>query len=114
MSRRSLSARSLNAPPRTQPWVTMEMMESGAMRSLSVNAVQIEHMAHAGLENGCLKVTWRDFDRHGINYKFLNKAIAEVIAVGLVAITLPGRKVRGQDHGEPTDVPPRWRQASNE
>jgi hypothetical protein len=63
MSRRSLNARSLNAPPKTQPWawLILEMMESGAMRSLSINAlrvlhrIQIEHMAHGGLENGCLK-----------------------------------------------------------
>jgi hypothetical protein len=59
----------LNAPPANQPWgwFSFELLESAAMRSLSVNGrrvldrIRLEHMAHAGLENGRLKVTWDDF-----------------------------------------------------
>jgi hypothetical protein len=100
----------LNAPPMNQPWSWMshEMLESGAMRSLSINAIrvlhriQIEHMAHAGLENGRLKVTWNDFAAYGIGRKFITKAIGEVIAVGLVAIEHRGRRAYGEDRGDPT------------
>jgi hypothetical protein len=54
----------LNAPPANQPWgwFSFELLESAAMRSLSVNGrrvldrIRLEHMAHAGLENGRLKV----------------------------------------------------------
>jgi hypothetical protein len=64
----------LNAPPTNQPWAwcTFEMLESGAMRSLSVNArrvldrIRLEHMAHGRLENGRLKVTWLDFEKYGV------------------------------------------------
>jgi hypothetical protein len=100
----------LNAPPMNQPWAWMshEMLESGAMRSLSINGVrvfhriQLEHMAHAGLENGRLKVTWNDFAKYGIGRRFITKAIAEVVAVGLVTIEQRGRRAYGEDRGDPT------------
>jgi hypothetical protein len=110
----------LNAPPTNQPWAwcTFEMLESGAMRSLSVNArrvldrIRLEHMAHGGLENGRLKVTWLDFEKYGVGRQFIGKSIAEVVAVGIVAIERPGRMLHGQDHGDPiqqADVPSRFR-----
>ena len=100
----------LNAPLANQPWgwFSFEMLESGAMRSLSVNArrvldrIRIEHMAHGGLENGRLKVTWLDFEKYGVGRHFIGKSIAEVVAVGIVAIEQPGRMLHGQDHGDPT------------
>jgi hypothetical protein len=100
----------LNAPPANQPWVWMsfEMLESGAMRSLSANGlrvlhrIQIEHMSHGGLENGRLKVTWDDFVRFGVSRRLIGKSVDEVTAVGLVSIAQPGRRPCGQDHGDPT------------
>jgi len=63
-----------NSPPQDQPWVWLsrEMLESEALRSLSlaarrvVDRVILEQMAHAGKENGNLIVTYDDFVRFGI------------------------------------------------
>jgi hypothetical protein len=100
----------LNAPPANQPWgwFSFELLESAAMRSLSVNGrrvldrIRLEHMAHAGLENGRLKVTWDDFVKFGVGRRFISGALTEVIAAGIVAITQPGRKAWGRDPGDPT------------
>jgi hypothetical protein len=100
----------LNSPPANQPWgwFSFELLESAAMRSLSVNGrrvldrIQLEHMAHAGLENGRLKVTWDDFVKFGVGRRFIGGALAEVIVAGIVAITQPGRKAWGRDRGDPT------------
>ena len=99
----------LNAPPIGQPWVWMshELLESGAHRSLSVhgiralNRIQIEHMAHGGLENGRLKVTWQDFVKYGLSRRYVALAIAEITTLGLVAIERRGRRFHGEDHGDP-------------
>jgi hypothetical protein len=100
----------LNAPPPDQPWVwfSFEMLESGSMRSLSVNGmrvfhrIQLEHMSHGGLENGRLKVTWLDFEKFGVSRRLIKKSIDETIAAGLVAIEQRGRRAHGEDRGEPT------------
>lgn len=97
----------LNAPPANQPWVwsTHEMLESGAMRTLSINGrrildrIKLEHMAHGGLENGRLKVTWLDFEKYGVSPRLIGKSILEAVAVGLLAIEQPGRRVHGKDMG---------------
>jgi hypothetical protein len=101
----------LNAPPANQPWgwFSFELIESGAMRALSINArrildrIRIEHMSHAGLENGRLKVTWNDFVKFGVARRFIAAAQAEIIAVGIVAIERHGRKFYGEDKGAPTE-----------
>ena len=100
----------LNSPPLTQPWVwiSYEMLESGAFRSLSIHArraldrIMLEHMQHGGQDNGRLKVTWNDFVKFGTGRKFVKFAIGELVAVGLIAIEQPGRRAWGQDKGEPT------------
>jgi hypothetical protein len=100
----------LNAPPTNQPWswCTFEMLESGAMRSLSINGlrvlhrIQIEHMSHGGLDNGRLKVTWHDFEKYGVSRRLIGKSITEVVSVGFAAIEQPGRMLYGRDHGDPT------------
>jgi superfamily II DNA or RNA helicase len=66
------------------------------------HAGRLEHMAHVGLENGRLKVTWLDFEKFGVGRRFIPGALAEVIAAGIVAITQPGRKAWGRDQGAPT------------
>jgi hypothetical protein len=100
----------LNAPPASQPWgwFSFELLESGAMRSLSVNGrrvldrIRIEHMAHGGLENGRLKVTWLDFKKYGVSARLIGRSVAEAVAVGIVAIEHPGRRLHGEDMGAPT------------
>ena len=99
----------LNAPP-DGPWMPIgrEMLRSGAMRALSLHArraldrIMVEHMDHAGQENGRLKVTWQDIEKFGVHRSFIKRALSELAAVGLVAIEQPGRRPRGPDRGDPT------------
>jgi hypothetical protein len=99
----------LNAPPISMPWVWMthELLESGAYRALSIhgiralNRIQIEHMAHGGLENGRLKVTWNDFEKYGVTRKWISHALNEIITFGLATLERRGRRFHGEDHGEP-------------
>lgn len=99
----------LNAPPIAMPWVWMthEFLESGAYRALSIhgvralNRIQIEHMAHGGLENGRLKVTWNDFQKYGISRQYIRQALSETITLGFVTMERRGRRCHGEDHGDP-------------
>ena len=99
----------LNAPPVDMPWVWMthEFLESGAYRALSVygvralNRIQLEHMAHGGLENGRLKVTHKDFRAYGINPKYIPRGLSEIITLGVVTLERRGRRCHGEDHGDP-------------
>ncbi len=99
----------LNAPP-TGPWMPIgrEMLRSGAMRALSLQArrvldrIMVEHMDHAGQENGRLKVTWRDFERFGVQRRDIKPALGELVAAGFISIEQPGRKAHGEDRGYPT------------
>ena len=94
-----------NTPPSDQPWVWLprDMLESDAWRSLSINArraverVMIEHMAHAGQENGNLPVTYNDFEKHGAQRRMIKLAIAEAAACGLIIVMQRGRPSRGTD-----------------
>jgi hypothetical protein len=103
----------LNAPPISIPWVWMthEFLESGAYRALSIhgvralNRIQLEHMAHGGLENGRLKVAWHDFRKYGISGPYILQAEEELIALGIVVRERRGRKCHGEDHGDPAQ----WR-----
>ena len=86
----SSRVRKANRPPEDQPWVwiTREMMESPAWRAMSENArrlldrVMLEHMAHAGTENGNLPVTYDDLGRWGIRRNSVAPVIAEAVALG--------------------------------
>jgi len=58
-----------NRPPKDMPWIwlTREMLESPAWRAMDMLAARrvveriiLEHMAHAGTENGNLIVTYAD------------------------------------------------------
>jgi hypothetical protein len=94
-----------NRPPADMPWVwlTREMIESEAWRSLSraarlvVDRLMIEHMLHAGTENGSLVVTYVDFVKFGIRRESLPAAIAEAVAKGWIIITEKGRPSVGPD-----------------
>jgi hypothetical protein len=106
----------LNAPPKTCGWIwfTHELLSSRAYRSLSGNAyralscIACEHMSHAGLENGRLKVTYDDFVTYGIRRNAIKGAIDELVASGLVAIARPGRHSHGEDRGIATEFRLTW------
>jgi hypothetical protein len=94
-----------NHPPQGEPWIwlTREMLESVAWRSLSraarlvIDRVILEHMAHAGTENGNLIVTYHDFERFGIRRGSLKVAISEAVERGLIIVTEKGRASVGPD-----------------
>jgi len=90
----------MNAPPEGEPfiWFTREMLESPAWRVLSKPAqgvvlrIAIEHMSHAGTQNGDLPVTYTDFESYGVRRKSIPDAIAEAEALGWIDIVERGRR----------------------
>lgn len=83
---------SLNAPPRDEPWlwITREIMESPAWAALPlasrrvIDRLMLEHMAHAGTENGNLKVSYDQFAEFGVRRKTLPEAIRIAIELGFI------------------------------
>jgi hypothetical protein len=73
------------------------MLESSAWGALSgaarqiVFRVAIEHMAHAGTENGNLIITYDDFAAFGIRRSSVAKAIRDAEALGWIKVTFRGR-----------------------
>jgi hypothetical protein len=74
----------------------LAMIESHAYRALSLTArrcldrIEIEHMHHAGKENGQLPVTYQHFIEYGIGRRFIGPALRELVALGFVEITEHG------------------------
>lgn len=91
----------LMKPPKGEPWcwLTRELLTSAAWRSLRINGrrfidfLMLEHMAHAGTENGRLKATYAQLNAFGIPKVKINEAIAEVEGVGLVECKRGGQRV---------------------
>lgn len=108
--------RKMNRPPEGEPWVwlTVEMLESAAFRSLSIHArraldrVIVEHSNHGGKENGRLKTTWSDFQKFGVSRRYIGIALDELIAAGFLRNTKPGRRAHGADKGEPAQYALTW------
>jgi hypothetical protein len=75
---------------------TPELLRSAAWRGRSIHAVRVleyfelEHLAHAGKENGFLRATHRQLAAHGVSMRFIKPAIAENVARGLLKITHQG------------------------
>jgi hypothetical protein len=94
-----------SAPPHDQPWVwlTREMLESEAWRTAPINTLRVvfrlilEHMAHAGCENGNLICTYLDFEKWGISSRLVSRAIADAMNRGLIVITQKGKASSGQN-----------------
>lgn len=76
---------------------TREMLESTAWRSLGINArrvldrIEVEHLAHAGTENGSLPVTHADFIAAGVSRNQVTKAIREAHEAGFIDYRRGGR-----------------------
>jgi hypothetical protein len=93
------SARRSNRPPADMPWIwlTREMLVSAAWSALGtqekriIERVMLEHMAHAGTENGNLIVTYQNFRDYGVRDKSIKTAITTVEALGWIEITVHGR-----------------------
>ena len=92
----------LRRPPKGEPWVwmTRELIASPAMRSLSLTArrlldfLMIEHMNHAGSENGKLMATEGQLIAFGLTRRLISEAVRELVFLGLVRVER-GRLTRG-------------------
>lgn len=74
----------------------IEMLNSPAYRVLSRAAhmvlarIEIEHANHGGNDNGCLPVTFDDFEDYGIERHAISPAINEAEALGFTEVTERG------------------------
>jgi hypothetical protein len=75
---------------------TRQLIESPAWRRLSLSArrlldrIELEHLRHAGKENGRLPVTFDQFFKFGIHRHAIAPAMRECSALGLLEITKQG------------------------
>ena len=73
-----------------------QLVESPAMRVLSLAAhqalmrIEIEHMSHAGKENGKLPVTYRQLEEWGVRRHSVASGVRELVALGIIEITRRG------------------------
>ena len=85
----------------------VETVESPAFRALGFSAVRalfrisLELAHHGGNDNGKLPVTFDDFERYGINRHGIAPALAELEALGFIAITERGKMARGAEYRRP-------------
>ena len=85
-------SRKFNRPPSNMPWswITGELLNSVAWRSMSVNChklidrLLLEHCNNAGLENGSLICTYNHFQEYGLTRNMIRFAIEEASFLGLV------------------------------
>lgn len=108
MSRRSSRrSRRPQGPPDDVPWawLTREMIWAPAWRAMplcarrALDRVMLEHMAHAGHENGNLIVTYDDFVRDGVGSRSATaRAVRILEALGLLDVTLQGHRSFGGAH----------------
>jgi hypothetical protein len=90
----------MNCPPEGEPffWLTKTMLESPAWRALTspakriVERVALEHMNHAGTQNGDLPITYTDFERVGIDRNSIHNAIEVAVALGWIDVVERGQK----------------------
>ncbi|WP_042777827.1 hypothetical protein [Sinorhizobium fredii] len=84
-------------------WLTIEMMESPAFRTLSANALKcffrvlIEHTAHAALQNGKLIIPHPQFIDYGVTGEYVADGLDELEYKGLIKIQR-GRSGAGTAH----------------
>ncbi len=90
---------SIYRPPKGEPfvWLTRELVSSPAWRSRSINCARlidflmVEHMNHAGTENGNLKATYDQLAAWGLTRSEICPAIEEAGFLGLVRSMRGGR-----------------------
>ena len=82
----------LMRPPEGEPfvWLTRELVESDAWQARSrqcarlIDFLLIEHMNHAGTENGNLMATYKQLVRFGFSRRKIGDAIEEAEKLGLI------------------------------
>ena len=101
---RTGKAGKFHRPPKDEPWgwLTRELLSSPAWRLRSINSIRlidflmVEHMNHAGTENGNLNATYDQLKEWGLTRSEICAAIEEACFLGLVrvvrgAVAGPGR-----------------------
>ena len=86
-------------PPKDEPWVwlTRELLASAAWRARRINTVglldflQVEHMNHAGTDNGNLKATYDQLVGYGLTRSEIRMAVEEATYLGLIRFKRGGR-----------------------
>jgi hypothetical protein len=86
-------------PPKDEPWVweTRALLSSPAWQAQSINAhrlidfLKLEHMSHAGTENGNLKATHEQLRAFGLSANLIRDAIEEALFLGLIDFERGGR-----------------------
>ncbi len=90
-------------PVQRWQWLTIELMESDAFRTLSSNATKaffriiIEHTSHGAMQNGQLIVTHQQFSEYGVTREYVADALDELAYKGLIKIRR-GRAGAGTAH----------------
>lgn len=92
-------------PPQGLPWIwlTREMLESPAYRCLGINArrlldfLMIEHMHHAGTENGRLVAPYNQLVSFGIAKSEISSAIEGLASYGWIELQ-KGMRLGGRTH----------------
>jgi hypothetical protein len=75
----------------------IDMLRSPAYCALSLSArrildrIEIELADHSGSDNGKLPITFNDFEKYGLDRHSIGPAIRELVALGFIEITEPGR-----------------------
>lgn len=92
-----------NRPPASEAWfwITRRMLESPAWQAMPLSSrkvverIMLEHMAHAGTENGNLIVTQNDFAAFGIRRPSIAEGIKIAQALGLIDQVVKGGRSYG-------------------
>jgi hypothetical protein len=88
----------VSRPPEKEPWVwhTRELLSSPAWRAMTLNCrlliefLELDHMAHAGSENGHLHATYGQLQGWGIPRTSISRAVGHLERLGLIAVTRGG------------------------
>lgn len=92
-------AKKVSRPPKGEPFVqlTRELLSSPAWRAMSVNChrlvsfLMVDHMNHAGLENGNLMATYDQLVEFGLTRSQIASAVQEAEYLRLLRVDRGGR-----------------------
>ncbi len=91
---------------RGMPWTrhSIELISSYAWKSMKINCrklmdfLEIEHMNHAGRENGFLIATYDQLEKYGMTRRCIKESIQEAEKLGLIRVEWGTRKGYCKSH----------------
>ena len=101
-----LSLKKASSPPPDEPWVwhTRELLTSPSWRCKSalvsrlLEFLEIEHMNHAGSENGFLLAPYSQLHEFGISRKYVRSTIVEAQGLKLLDVKRGSKKSDGKNN----------------